>query len=108
MTRQYTWNGAGTKQKEFVCRMIREARLARDLSPNEAAAQCGVTPGTFYRWENGRISSATVRIIDWLMHDPTASHDAFYWRERAMLAEEALEGLQRKINKYKTSHAEIK
>lgn len=101
MTRTYAWAVAIPEQKLFVGRLIREARLARDLDPGEAAAQAGVTRSTFYRWEGGRIGSATVLLLHWLLHDPTESHDAFYWRERALAAEATIEGIERKINQHR-------
>lgn len=96
----YNWTEARPEQKLYVGRMIREARLARDLDPKEAADQAGVTRSTFYRWEAGRIGSATVLILHWLLHDPTESHDAFYWRERALMAEDTLNVIQRKLVQY--------
>jgi transcriptional regulator with XRE-family HTH domain len=104
----YNWQEATPEQKQFVSRMITEARLARDLSVKEAAAAAGVTRSTFYRWEHGRISSATTLALHWLLHDGTESHDAFYWRERAILAEETLEKLQRDLRRYEHSRAELK
>src|SRR5262245_56124246 len=100
-TRPYTWAEATGGQKQWAGQLVREARLARDLSPLEAAQAAGVSRGTFYRWEMGRIGSATVLLLHWLMHDHTESHDAFYWRERALAAEDALAGIGRKLDQYR-------
>jgi transcriptional regulator with XRE-family HTH domain len=105
VTQVYTWAVASPEQKAFVGRIVREARLARDLDPRDAAAQAGVARSTFYRWEGGRIGSATVLLLHWLLHDPTESHDAFYWRERALAAEATLDGIERKITQHREDRA---
>lgn len=101
MTKTYEWAVATSRQKKFVGKLIREARLARDLDPTEAARQAGVARSTFYRWEAGRIGSATALLLHWLMHDHNESHDAFYWRERALAAEDTLAGIGRKLEQYR-------
>ena len=98
--RPYTWHPAPEEHIRLVTRMVHEARLARDLTPQEAAEQAGISRGTFYRWEAGRISSATARLLWWLMHDKTESHDAFYWRERALAAEAALAKVGRAVQQH--------
>lgn len=101
MGRAYSWAEATAKQKRFIGRLIHEARLARDLTPREAAKQAKVHRSTFYRWERGDIGSTTVLVLDWLLHDPNDTHDAFYWRERAIAAEETLAGIERKLTQYR-------
>jgi transcriptional regulator with XRE-family HTH domain len=106
--RDYNWREATQEQKDFVGRIVREARLARDLDPKDAARAAGVSRSTFYHWENGRIASSTALLLHWLFNDDTESHDAFYWRERALLAEAALEGMQRNLQRYDYNRSELK
>lgn len=91
---------AHQNDKKFVGKLVRNARLNRDLSVKEAAALVGVYPSAWYRWEAGRVSDVTTRLVLWLIKDHTRSHDAFYWRERAMLAEQTLEAISRKVVNY--------
>lgn len=98
--RPYTWHEAAPEQIQLVARLVREARLARDMTPGEAAVQAGVSRGAWYRWEAGRMSSTTARVLWWLLHDPSQSHDAFYWRERALAAEAALAKVQRAVQEH--------
>jgi transcriptional regulator with XRE-family HTH domain len=100
MPQTYTYYTATKRQVRFVSKLIREARLARDLSTVEAAQQAGVSVGTIYRWESGRISHATVKLVDWLVNDPNETHDAFYWRERALAAEAALGRVERAVREH--------
>lgn len=99
-TRDYTNAVASPYQQKFVGRIVREARLARDITPAEAAKQVGITRSTFYRWEQGDIGATTVLLLYWLYYDPTGSHDAFYWRERALAAEDALAKIKRVLDSH--------
>lgn len=99
-TRNYTSAVATPEQHRFVGRLVREARLNRDITPAEAAKQAGVSRGTFYRWEQGDIGQITVLLLYWLYFDPNQSHDAFYWRERALAAEDALSKIKRTLDSH--------
>jgi len=45
--------------------------------------------------------------MHWLLKDSASSHDVVYWRERAMMAEAALDGLDGKLQRYYHNKAEI-
>lgn len=100
----HTYYQATRAQKKYVGRLIKEARLARDLTPAEGAVQAGVSRQTFYRWEAGQIGSATTLILHWLLYDPAKSHDAIYWRERALMAEATLDVIERRLQQYREDH----
>lgn len=99
-TRDYTSAFATPEQHRFVARIVREARLARDITPAEAAEQVGIHRQTFYRWEQGDIGTTSVLLLYWLYFDPNETHDAFYWRERALAAEDALSKIKRTIDSH--------
>ena len=107
LTAVYGWIEATLEQKQFVGRLIKESRVARDLSTTQAASEAGISRSAFYRWENGRIASSTALLMHWLLKDSASSHDVVYWRERAMMAEAALDGLDGKLQRYYHNKAEI-
>lgn len=105
-TRGYQFTEATDDQKKQVGRIIKEARLRRDLSPEDAAKQAGVTRSTFYRWERGDIASATVLVIHWLI-GANGNQDALYWRQRAMMAEDTLLGINTKLTEFARTRQKI-
>src|SRR4051812_18640951 len=104
---RYTWTEDHPELRNYVARIIREARLGRDLSPNEAAAEVGISRSAWYRWERGDIGGHTALLIQWLLGDVSTSMDPIYWRERALMAEDALEKIGKSLDRYGANAREI-
>jgi hypothetical protein len=52
------------------------------------------------RWEAGESNSSAVRMLAWLFNDPNETHDAFYWRERALSAEHTIRKMRGIVTEY--------
>jgi transcriptional regulator with XRE-family HTH domain len=105
MTRKYTTHIATEKQQTFVSRLVKETRVARGITPAQAAEQAGVSRGTFYRWEGGRLGSPAVKLIAWLFG--SGHHNAMYWRERALIAEGRLIAINLQLKGYQADRTSV-
>lgn len=104
----YTWQAEEPELKEFVGKVIRETRLARDVNVNQIAVHLGISPTALYRWERGDIGRTPATLIYWLFtsHDGNDSMDPLYWRKRAILAEDALSRMVEAIDDFKEAREE--
>jgi transcriptional regulator with XRE-family HTH domain len=96
----YVWQAANPKLKKFVGNVIRQTRLARDQDVAEMARELGIADSTIYRWERGDIGGAPALMFWWLFKDhdgDNMSMDPLYWRQRAILAEDALSKMSEAI-----------
>lgn len=86
--------------KKFVARLIKEARFARGLTPNEAAEAIGITRQAYYAWERGEFGNSATKLVCWLLQDHVDTNDPTYWRERCLLAERALGQMNQALKAY--------
>jgi transcriptional regulator with XRE-family HTH domain len=96
----YVWQAARPELKEFVGHVIKQTRLARDQDVSEMAAELGIAITTIYRWERGDIGGAAAIMFYWLFKDHDGGNetmDPVYWRQRAILAEDALSRMSEAI-----------
>lgn len=105
----YCWQAANPELKKFVGRVIRQTRLARDMDATEVANDIGVAVTTIYRWERGDIGGAAALMFHWLFkdHAGTEGLDPLYWRERALMAEDALSRVREKLDDHKEEMEEM-
>jgi len=96
----YVWQAAKPEIKEFVGHVIRQTRLARDMDTKAVADELGIAITTLYRWERGDIGGTPALVLWWLFKDHDGgnmSMDPLYWRQRAILAEDALSKMSEAI-----------
>jgi transcriptional regulator with XRE-family HTH domain len=96
----YVWQAAKPELKEFVGHVIKQTRLARDQDVSAVAKELGVSPTALYRWERGDIGATPALVIWWLFKDhegDNESMDPVYWRQRAIMAEDALSKMSEAI-----------
>jgi transcriptional regulator with XRE-family HTH domain len=96
----YTWQAAKPDLKKFVGNVIRQTRLARDQDVAAVAREIGIADSTIYRWERGDIGGAPALMLWWLFKDHEGNNesmDPLYWRQRAILAEDALSKMSEAI-----------
>jgi len=105
----YTWQAARPELKAFVAKVIRETRLARDQNVNQMAKELGIAYTTIYRWERGDIGGTPAILLYWLFkaHDGNESMDPLYWRERALMAEDALSRIREQLDDHKENTREM-
>jgi DNA-binding XRE family transcriptional regulator len=78
-----------------VAQAIRRHRERAGLTPEQLAELIGINRSTIYHWEAGRLSYTAVRIVKWMLSDILVTdtkdgRSAYYWRERAYIAEATL------------------
>jgi len=105
----YVWQAARPELKAFVGKVIRETRLARDQNVNQMANELGIAYSTIYRWERGDIGGTPALLLYWLFksHDGNESMDPLYWRERAIMAEDALSRMIETLDDFKEAREEM-
>lgn len=104
----YKWQAKEPELKEFVAKVVRETRFARNVEIKDIAKEIDISPTALYRWERGDIGRMPAALIYWLFkdHEGNDSMDPLYWRKRAILAEDALSRMSEAIDDFKEAREE--